>query len=97
MSTKTVFTMKLEPELRDTFMAEAAAADRPAAQVLRELMRDYIKQQRDERAYEAFLRNKIDIARASVAAGQGRSNQDVENDFAARRTALLDTSDKDGI
>ncbi|MBD4943379.1 antitoxin of toxin-antitoxin stability system, partial [Xanthomonas citri pv. citri] len=39
--------MKLEPELRDTFMAEAAADDRPAAQVVRELMRDYITRRRE--------------------------------------------------
>jgi hypothetical protein len=37
-----VFTMKLEPELRAEFMAEAEAAHRPASQVLRELMRDFV-------------------------------------------------------
>jgi hypothetical protein len=31
--------MKLEPDLRDEFMAEAEAIHRPASQVLRELMR----------------------------------------------------------
>ncbi len=54
MSTKAVFTMKLEPELRDTFMAEAAADDRPAAQVVRELMRDYINQRREARSTTNF-------------------------------------------
>jgi len=35
--------MKPEPELRDTFIAEAATDDRPAAQIVCELMRDYIE------------------------------------------------------
>src|SRR3546814_5837594 len=35
MSKEVQFTMKLEPELRDQFMAEAEAAHRPASQVVR--------------------------------------------------------------
>lgn len=85
MSTKAVFTMKLEPELRDTFMAEAAADDRPAAQVVRELMRGYIEQRREGREYDEYLRRKVEAGRASMRAGRGRSNDEVEAAFAARR------------
>ena len=38
MSKQAVFTMKLESELRDSFMAEAASEDRPASQVVRECL-----------------------------------------------------------
>ena len=41
MSKEAVFTMKLEPELRAEFMAEAEASHRPASQILRELMREF--------------------------------------------------------
>ncbi|TIT81411.1 MAG: antitoxin of toxin-antitoxin stability system, partial [Mesorhizobium sp.] len=41
MPKEAVFTLKLEPELRDAFMAETEADHRPASQVVRELMRDY--------------------------------------------------------
>ncbi|MDZ4379246.1 MAG: hypothetical protein U0973_13985 [Xanthomonadaceae bacterium] len=34
--------MKMEPELRDQFMAAAAQRHRPAAQIIRDLMRLYI-------------------------------------------------------
>ena len=37
-----MFTMKLEAELRDSFMEEAAAFDRPASQIVREFMRDFV-------------------------------------------------------
>jgi hypothetical protein len=83
MATKAVFTMKLEPELRDTFMAEAAADDRPAAQVVRELMRGYIEQRRQtrDREYADYLQRKVAIARADIAAGRSYSNDEIEAEF----------------
>ncbi|NLS18603.1 antitoxin of toxin-antitoxin stability system [Rhizobium sp. P40RR-XXII] len=88
MSTKAVFTMKLEPELRDTFMAEAAADDRPAAQVLRELMREYINRRQDARQYDDYLRRKVEIARGQRDAGMHVSNEEVEAEATARRAEL---------
>ncbi len=86
MPKQAVFTMKLEPELRADFMAEAEAAHRPASQVLRELMREFIQRQREAREYDEFLRQKVEAGRASMRGGRGRSNDDVEAEFAARRS-----------
>ena len=88
MTKEAVFTLKLEPELRDAFMAEAEASHRPAAQVVRELMREFIERQRQAREYDAFLRAKVDTARAQIASGHVSSSADVETRFAARRAAL---------
>ncbi len=85
MSKAAVFTMKLEPELRADFMAEAEAAHRPASQVLRELMREFVQRSREAREYDEFLGRKVDAARASMRADVGRSNDEVEATFAARR------------
>lgn len=85
MSKETVFTMKLEPELRAEFMAEAEATHRPASQVMRELMHQFIQHQHEAREYDEFLRNKVETARASMHAGIGATNDSVESDFAARR------------
>ena len=87
MSKEAVFTMKLEPELRAAFMAETEAAHRPASQVLRELMREFVQRQRDAREYDEFLSRKVDVARSSMRAGLGRSNDEVEAEFAARRAS----------
>jgi len=54
MAKEAVFTMKLEVELRDEFMAEAEAARRPASQILRELMRDFVRRQREAREHDDF-------------------------------------------
>jgi hypothetical protein len=85
MPKEAVFTIKLEPELRAEFMAEAEAVHRPASQVLRELMREFVRRQREAREYDEFLNRKVEIARSSVRTGSGRSNDEVEAEFAARR------------
>jgi hypothetical protein len=88
VSKEAVFTMKLEPELRADFMAETEAAHRPASQVLRELMREFVQRQRDARDYDSFLRGKVDAARVSMNTGVGRTNDAVEAEFAARRASV---------
>ncbi|MGC9457209.1 MAG: antitoxin of toxin-antitoxin stability system [Halothiobacillaceae bacterium] len=89
MPKETVFTMKLESELREAFMAEAKAVHRPASQVARELMREFVQRQREAREYDEFLRRKVEAARTSMQAGRGRSNEEVEAEAAARRADLL--------
>jgi len=51
-------------------------------------MREFVRRQKEARDYDAFLRDKVDVARASVRAGQGLANEDVEADFAARRAQV---------
>ena len=87
MSKEAVFTLKLEPELRASFMAETEAIHRPASQVMRELMREFVQRQQVAREYEDFLQRKVDLARSSMQAGLGRPNDEVEAEFAARRAA----------
>ncbi|CAN7731782.1 MULTISPECIES: antitoxin of toxin-antitoxin stability system [Pseudomonas] len=88
MSKQAVFTMKLEPELREEFMAEAEASHRPASQIVREMMRQFVQTQRESREYEAFLQRKVDSARISMRAGEGLTNEEVEAQFAARRAQV---------
>lgn len=88
MAKEAVFTMKLEPELRAEFMAEAEAVHRPASQVVRELMREFVQRQREAREYDEFLHRKVEAGRAAVRAGLGRSNDEVEVEFAARRAGV---------
>ena len=88
MSKEAVFTLKLEAELRAQFMAEAEAANRPASQVVREPMREFVQRQRAAREYDDFLQRKVEAARSSMHAGLGRSNDELEVEFAARRASV---------
>ncbi len=89
MSKEAVFTMKLEPELHAQFMAEAQASHRPASQILRELMRDFVQNQQRAREYDDFVRSKVEAARVQIEQGQYRSNEQVSGEYAIRRAALM--------
>ena len=89
MSKQAVFTMKLEPELRAEFMSVAVDEDRPASQILRELMRTYIKQRTQKIEYEDFLGQKVESGRESMHLKRGRSNEDVEAKFSERRKQAI--------
>lgn len=80
-----VFTMKLEPELRNAFMAAAESAHRPASQVMRELMREYVQRQKAAQEYQGFLEKKVAVARQQVAEGLVFSAEEVEKEFASLR------------
>lgn len=96
MSKEAVFTMKLEPELRASFLAEAAREDRPASQVVRELMREYVAQRREAKAYHDYLAHKVAVARAQKADGRGASNDEVEAKAKGRRKEWLRRAEQAG-
>ena len=89
MPEEAVFTMELEPELRDAFMAEAEASHRSASQILRELILEFIQRQREAREYEAFLRNKVADAREQIRSGAYANAAEVEARAATRRSQIL--------
>lgn len=62
MPKESVFTVKLETELRDAFMTEAEATHRPASQIVREFMRDFVQHQREARKHDAWFRSKVQEA-----------------------------------
>ncbi len=58
MPKEAMFTLKLEAELREQFVAEAEATHRPASQIVREFMRDFVRQQRAAREHDAWFAPK---------------------------------------
>src|SRR5690625_2440720 len=88
-SKNSVFTMKLESELHEEFMAEAKACHRPAAQIVREFMRDFVRSQRDTRAYDALLHDKAEAARQEIREGRFSPSSEVEARVADKRVRLL--------
>ncbi|WP_313117471.1 antitoxin of toxin-antitoxin stability system [Ectopseudomonas guguanensis] len=85
MAKEAVFNLKLEPELREDFMAAAQAAHRPTSQ----FMRDFIRPQQQAKEHDEFVQRKVAAARTSIEAGRGRANDHVEAEFAARRAKAL--------
>ena len=73
MSKEVQMSIKMEPELREQFMAIAATRHRPAAQIIRDLMRLYIADSESPNALTAETLRKSDrgedVFHASSAKG----------------------------
>lgn len=84
---ETTFTFRIDETLKNEFSMAAKAHDRTGAQLLRDFMRDYVKQQQEAAEYDAWLHAKVERSRASADAGNLVPAADVEARFAARRAA----------
>jgi hypothetical protein len=66
---ETSFNLRIDPKLKAAFAAATEAEDKPAAQVLREFMRAYVRQ-RERRAFEAGARRQsLVVAEAARVPG----------------------------
>jgi predicted transcriptional regulator len=91
MPKESVFSMKLESELRDQFMAEAAAVDRPASQIVREFMRGFVRHQRQEREHDAWFRAEVEQGMREADDPDTRRipHEDVTASWHQQRTELV--------
>ena len=91
MPKEAVFTLKLESELRDAFVAEAAAIHRPASQLVREFvrefMREFVRTRQEEREHDAWFRAEEEKALRDPR--PGIPDEEVEKHFARRRANAL--------
>ncbi len=62
---ETSFNLRLDPALKTAFTAATQAADKPAAQVIRDFMRAYVKR-RERRAFEAEARRQSRLLAAAA-------------------------------
>jgi predicted transcriptional regulator len=60
MPKDTVFTVKIESDLRAAFIAEAEAVHRPASQLVRDFMRDFIAERRAAREHDGWFRRQVE-------------------------------------
>ena len=82
------FTLRVDDELKEAFAEAARQHDRTGAQLVRDFMRNYVKQARESSSYEDWFRRRVEAGRADVRAGRVSGNDEVEARFAARRAAV---------
>ncbi|UVC10872.1 antitoxin of toxin-antitoxin stability system [Rhizobium sp. TH2] len=81
--------LDIDADLHDAFLAAAEAENRPASDIVRDFMSDYVgSHEKPDAEYWAFVERKVEAARKSLRAGKGLSNAEVEAKFAARRAAI---------
>ncbi len=98
MPKEAMFTLKLEPELREQFMAEAEATHRPASQLVREFMRDFIRRQREAREHDAWVRAEVEqgLREADDRTVPRVPHEDVATTWRRQRAALMRRARENG-
>jgi predicted transcriptional regulator len=81
------FTFRVDDALKAEFSSAAKTCDRSAAQLLRDYMREFVQQQQEASAYDAWFRGQVEIGLDSANAGRLIPADEVEARFAARRAA----------
>lgn len=81
------FTFRVDETLKDQFTAAAKSRDRSGAQLLRDFMRDFVRQQEDAAEHDAWFRKQVQAGIESANAGRLTPAAEVEAMFAAKRDA----------
>ncbi|WP_298610213.1 hypothetical protein [uncultured Thiobacillus sp.] len=79
------FTFRVDESLKTEFSAAAKNRDRNAAQLLRDFMREFVQQQQEAAAHDAWFRRQVQIGLDSANAGNLIPASEVEAKFAAKR------------
>ena len=87
---QTTFTFRVDDELKSAFAESAEAQDRTAAQLLRVLMRDAVRRQREAREHDAWFRGEIErgMREADDPAVRRIPNKDVRSNWRRQRAEL---------
>lgn len=79
------FTFRVDEGLKEQFSTAAKSRDRTGAQLLRDFMRDFVKQQQEATAHDAWFRREVQIGLDAANAGEVVSAEEVEAEAAAWR------------
>lgn len=79
------FTFRVDEALKSEFSTAAKSRDRTAAQLLRDFMRDFVRQQQEAVEYDAWFRRQVQIGLDSANAGDLVSAEQVEAEAATWR------------
>ncbi|OLL57694.1 hypothetical protein AT246_07375, partial [Bartonella henselae] len=66
---ETTFTFRVDDVLKSEFSRAAKACDRSAAQLLRDYMRDIVKEQKEKIAHELWFQEQVQLGLNSANAG----------------------------
>jgi len=83
--TEATFTFRVDGDLKAKFATAAKSRDRTGAQLLRDFMRDFVRQQLETTEHDAWFRRQVEAGLESANAGRLTPAEEVEHEFAARR------------
>lgn len=83
------FTFRVEESLKKEFSSFAKDMDRSGAQLLRDFMRDFVKQQQEAASYDVWYQKQVQIGLDEANAGNLIPHEEVKSRFEAKRESLL--------
>ena len=83
------FTFRVEESLKKEFSSFAKDMDRSGVQLLRDFMRDFVKQQQEAASYDAWYQKQVQIGLDEANAGQLVPQEEVKSRFEEKRASLL--------
>ncbi|MBU1666616.1 MAG: hypothetical protein KKG92_14655 [Gammaproteobacteria bacterium] len=79
------FTFRVDEALKHEFAVAAKSRDRTGAQLLRDFMRDFVRQQQDAAEHDAWFHRQVQIGLDAANAGDLVTADEVEAEAAAWR------------
>lgn len=79
------FTFRVDEGLKNEFSMAAKSRDRTGAQLLRDFMRDFVRQQQEAAEHDAWFRREVQIGLDAANAGDVVSAGEVEAEAATWR------------
>ncbi|MGH6912850.1 MAG: CopG family ribbon-helix-helix protein [Geminicoccales bacterium] len=88
---ETTFTFRVDEELKSAFSEVAKGQDRTAAQLLRVIMRDAVRQQRERQEYDAWFRSEVEkgLHEADDPSIPRYSDAEVRSNWRQQRAELM--------
>ncbi|MBB3190427.1 CopG family ribbon-helix-helix protein [Halomonas cerina] len=86
--TESTFTFRVDDSLKAEFSQAAKAKDRTGAQLLRDYMREFVRQQQEAEAHEAWFRREVQAGLDEANADKVVSAEEVEAEAAAWRVEI---------
>jgi predicted transcriptional regulator len=83
--TEATFTFRVDEALKADFSKAAKAKDRTGAQLLRDYMRDFVRQQQETAEHDAWFRREVQAGIDAANAGDVIPADEVEAEAAAWR------------
>ena len=87
--TEATFTFRVDESLKQEFSNFAKDIDRSGAQLLRDFMRDFVKQQQEAASYDAWYQKQVQIGLDEANGGQLVPQEEVKSRFEEKRASLL--------
>lgn len=86
--TEATFTFRVDETLKSEFADAAKARDRTGAQLLRDFMRDFVRQRQEAAEHDVWFRRQVQIGLDEANAGHLIPAEDVEAEALAWRAEI---------